>query len=39
MFRLIWRKRITELLKELYQLDINDKKTYDKLCSVGWCFV
>ena len=28
-------EKIRELLKELYQLDIIDKKTYDKLCPVG----
>ena len=28
-------KKIREPLKELYQLDIIDKKTYDKLCPVG----
>ena len=28
-------KKICEPLKELYQLDIIDKKTYDKLCPVG----
>ena len=28
-------KKIREPLKELYQLDIIDKKTYEKLCSVG----
>ena len=29
------QKKILEPLKELYQLDIIDKKTYDKLCPVG----
>ena len=29
------KKKIREPLKELYQLDIIDKKTYDKLCPVG----
>ena len=28
-------KTIREPLKELYQLDIIDSKTYDKLCPVG----
>ena len=28
-------KKIRESLKELHQLDIIDKKTYDKLCLVG----
>ena len=28
-------KKIREPFKELYQLDIIDKKTYDKLCPVG----
>ena len=28
-------KKIHELLKELYQLDIADKKNYDKRCPVG----
>ena len=28
-------KKILEPLKELYQLDIIDKETYDKLCPVG----
>ena len=28
-------KKIREPLKELYQLDIIDKKTYDELCPVG----
>ena len=28
-------KKICELLKELYQIDIIDKKTYDKLCPAG----
>ena len=28
-------KNIREPLKELYQLDILDKKIYDKLCPVG----
>ena len=29
------KKKIRETLKELYQLDTIDKKTYDKLCPVG----
>ena len=29
------KKKIREPLKELYQLDIIDKKSYDKLCPVG----
>ena len=28
-------KKICKSLKELYQLDIIDKKAYDKLCPVG----
>ena len=31
-------KNTHEPLKELYQLDIIDKKTYDKLCPVGSLF-
>ena len=29
------KKKIHQPVKELYQLDIIDKKTYDKLCPVG----
>ena len=34
-FLIILEKKIREPHKELYQLDIIDKKTYDKLCPVG----